>query len=308
MKKVTVKDLVEKFDFEVICGADYLDREIITSDISRPGLEITGYFNYYPSERVQLFGRAEHTYLSRMTSDERLLIMRRLSKEDTPFFIFSRGLQPEYEVIQAAEENHIPVLISTTTTTRLSSNLAEMLHAHLAERISKHGVFVDVYGLGIMITGHSGVGKSETALELVKGGHRLVADDRVDFYQRDDTTIMGEAPEILRNVMEIRGLGIIDVMTLYGAGAVRKEQQLNLIIDLKDLKKDAKFDRLGTAEEREQILEVAIPKITIPVQTGRNISSIIEVAAINFRAKSMGFDAAQMFNDRLTTLIDKNKL
>ena len=308
MTKVTVKDLVEKFDFEVICGADYLDREIITSDISRPGLEITGYFNYYPSERVQLFGRAEHTYLSRMTSDERLLIMRSLSKEDTPFFIFSRGLQPEYEVIQAAEENHIPVLSSTTTTTRLSSNLAEMLHAHLAERISKHGVFVDVYGLGIMITGHSGVGKSETALELVKGGHRLVADDRVDFYQRDDTTIMGEAPEILRNVMEIRGLGIIDVMTLYGAGAVRKEQQLNLIIDLKDLKKWANFDRLGTAEEREQILEVAIPKITIPVQTGRNISSIIEVAAINFRAKSMGFDAAQMFNDRLTRLIDNNKL
>lgn len=307
MTKVTVRELVDKFDFDVVSGEDYLDREIVTSDISRPGLEITGYFNYYPSERVQLFGRAEHTYLSRMTSDERLLIMRRLSRDDTPLFIFSRGLQPEYEVIQAAEENHIPVLISTTTTTRLSSNLAETLHAYLAERTSKHGVFVDVYGLGIMITGNSGVGKSETALELVKSGHRLVADDRVDLYQRDDTTIMGEAPEILRNVMEVRGLGIIDVMTLYGAGAVRKEQQLNLIIDLKNWDKDAKFDRLGTAEEREQILEVAIPKITIPVQTGRNISSIIEVAAINFRAKSMGFDAAQMFNDRLTQLIDNNK-
>lgn len=308
MTKVTVQDLVDHFDFEVITGAEYLDREIITSDISRPGLEITGYFNYYPSERVQLFGRAEYTYISKMTSDERLLIMRRLARDNTPLFIFSRGQQPEYEVIQAAEENHVPVLGSTTTTTRLSSNLTEFLHALLAERISRHGVFVDVYGLGIMITGDSGVGKSETALELVKSGHRLVADDRVDFYQRDDTTIMGEAPEILRNVMEVRGLGIIDVMTLYGAGAVRKEQQLNLIIDLKDSKKGTQFDRLGTAEEKEQVLSVDIPKISIPVQTGRNISSIIEVAAINFRAKSMGFDAAKMFNDRLTKLIDNNKM
>jgi HPr kinase/phosphorylase len=306
MTKVTVKDLVDQFDFKIVSGGEYLDREIVTSDISRPGLEITGYFNYYPSERVQLFGRAEFTYLSKMTSDERLLITRRLARDDTPLFIFSRGQEPEYEVLQAAAENHIPVLSSTTTTTRLSSNLTEYLHSLLAERISKHGVFIDVYGLGILITGHSGVGKSETALELVKGGHRLVADDRVDFYQRDDTTIMGEAPEILRNVMEVRGLGIIDVMTLYGAGAVRKEQQLNLIIDLRELKKDSTFDRLGTAEERERILDVDIPKIAIPVQTGRNISSIIEVAAINFRAKSMGFDAAKMFNERLTRLINNN--
>lgn len=307
MTKVTVGALAEALGMKVLNGDAHLDREITTSDISRPGLELTGYFNYYPSERVQLFGRNETSYMSKMTSDERLLIMRRLSRETTPVYVFSRDIHPEIEVFQAAEENNIPILSAKTTTTQLSSNITDYLQRQLAERTSMHGVLIDVYGLGILIMGPSGVGKSETALELIKSGHRLVADDRVDFYQSDDRTVIGEAPEILQNMMEIRGLGIIDVMTLYGAGAVRQEQQLNLIIYLKHWEDGEKFDRLGTEPELVDVLGVKIPRITLPVQTGRNISNIVEVAAINFRAKNMGYDAAKTFEDNLTKLIDANK-
>ncbi|MCZ0717487.1 HPr(Ser) kinase/phosphatase [Aerococcus kribbianus] len=307
MTDVTVKQLVDNLHLRVISGEDYLNRNVATADISRPGLEITGYFNYYPSDRIQLFGRAEATYLSKMTSDERLLIMRRLAKEDTPVFVFSRDQYPEYEAIQAASENGIPILGAPTTTTRLSSSMADYLHGELAERESKHGVFVEVYGLGLLIMGASGVGKSEAALELIKNGHRLVADDRVDFYQKDERTLHGEAPAILKNLMEIRGLGIIDVMTLYGAGAVRSDQELNLIVHLKRVEKGDHFDRLGSDQEMVDILGVNIPRITVPVQMGQNISNIIEVAAMNFRARNMGFNATETFEANLSRLIDENK-
>lgn len=307
MTGVTVRELVEALDMKILSGESYLDREIATSDISRPGLELTGYFNYYPSERVQLFGRNETSYMSKMTSDERLLIMRRLSRNDTPVYVYARGIQPEYEVLQAAEENGIPVIGAKTKTTQLSSNITDYLQRQLAERTSMHGVLVDVYGLGILIMGPSGVGKSETALELVKSGHRLVADDRVDLYQSDDHTIIGEPPAILQNMMEIRGLGIIDVMTLYGAGAVRPEHEIDMIIYLKHWNPGDKFDRLGSEPEIVNILGVGIPRITLPVQTGRNISNIVEVAAINFRARNMGYDAVKKFEENLTKLIKENK-
>ncbi|AMB99432.1 serine kinase [Aerococcus urinaehominis] len=306
MQNVTVSDLVTDLELKVISGEEFLNRPITTSDIQRPGLELTGYFNYYPAERVQLFGRTEYTYMNKMTSDERLLIMRRMSREETPCFIFSRHFQPEYEVIQAAGENQIPVLSGREATTQLSSSLTNYLQARLAERESVHGVFVEVYGLGILLTGSSGVGKSETALELIRNGHRLVADDRVDLFQRDENTLMGEAPAILQNMMEIRGLGIIDVMNLYGAGAVRQRQQLHMIIDLKRWEPGEKFDRLGNEPEMVDILGVRVNKITLPVQMGRNISNIVEVAAMNFRARSMGFDAAKAFEQRLSDLIAQN--
>ncbi|AMB94297.1 HPr(Ser) kinase/phosphatase [Aerococcus sanguinicola] len=306
MAVVTVRELVEALKMNIISGEDYLDREITVSDISRPGLELTGYFNYYPEERIQLFGRNEHSFMSKMTSEERLLVMRRLARDKTPVFVFSRDLRPEYEVIQAANENHIPVIGINTSTTHLSSRLTTFLQERLATRTSRHGVFVEVYGLGVLIMGESGVGKSEAALELVKNGHRLVADDRVELYQRDEYTIMGEAPAILENMMEIRGLGIINIMTLYGAGAVRQKQQVNLIIQLKLWHKEDKYDRLGTAAEEEDIFGVKVAKITVPVQMGRNISSIVEVAAMNFRANDLGYNSAKEFEDRLTHLIESN--
>lgn len=304
---VSLQELVEALDLEVLSGEEYLDRKVHVADISRPGLELTGYFNYYPEERIQLFGRNEYSYMRKMTSEERLLIMRRLARKETPAFVFARGLEPEYEVLEAANENHLPVLGRDAPTTRLSSSLTTYLQERLAERISRHGVFVDVYGMGVMIMGQSGVGKSEAALELIKNGHRLVADDRVEFHQRDDYTIMGEAPKILENMIEIRGLGIINIMTLYGAGAVRQSQQLNMIIEVKIWREGDQYDRLGIDPVMVDMFDVPIPKITVPVQVVRNISSIVEVAAMNLRANGMGYNSATEFEERLTNLIEANR-
>lgn len=306
MEVVTVRELKEELSLEVISGEEYLEREITTSDISRPGLELSGYFNYYPSERVQLFGRSEHSYLSKMTSYGRLLVMRRMARVDTPVFIFSRGLKPEYEVLQAARENHIPVLKGRAVTTQLFSNITTFLQERLAPRISKHGVLVDVYGLGIMIVGESGIGKSETALELIKNGHRLVADDRIELHKRDEYTLIGEAPPILQNMIEIRGLGIINVMTLFGAGAVRQNQQLNLIVNMVFWKDGEDYERLGSEPEMVSVLGVKVPRITVPIRTGRNFSNIVEVAAMNLRANRMGYNSGKEFEERLKNLIAKN--
>ncbi|MFD1429778.1 HPr(Ser) kinase/phosphatase [Lacticaseibacillus mingshuiensis] len=304
---ITVRQLVEKTHLDVFSGGDYLDeRQIVVSDISRPGLELTGYFNYYPHERIQLFGRTESAFARNMTSAERLLIMKRMATEDTPAFLVSRGIAPLDEMVAAADAAHVPVLGSKLPTTRLSSLITEYLDGQLAERQSMHGVLVDLYGLGVMITGDSGVGKSETALELIQRGHRLIADDRVDVYQQDEQTIIGEAPAILSHLLEIRGLGIIDVMNLFGAGAVRSNVRVDLIVHLENWTPDKQFDRLGSGEQSQMIFDVAVPKIIIPVKVGRNLASIIEVAAMNFRAKSMGFDATKTFEDNLNKLIKSN--
>ena len=184
-ESVTVQDLVNELQLDVICGEDYLDKKIITSDISRPGLELTGYFSYYPYDRVQVFGRKETTFSEKMTPEEQVMVMRRLCQKETPAIIFARGLMPPAEMIRAAEEKNMPVLSSSLTTSRISGVISNYLESQLAKRTSIHGVLVEVYGLGVLIQGDSGIGKSETALELIKKGHRLIADDRVDVYQQD---------------------------------------------------------------------------------------------------------------------------
>lgn len=304
---VSVKQLVAATNLTVHSGAEYLaDRKVVVSDISRPGLELTGYFNYYPHERIQLFGRTESAFAINMSEAERLVIFKRMATEDTPAFLVSRGITPMAEMVEAATAAKVPVLTSKLPTTRLSSLLTEYLDAQLAERQSMHGVLMEIYGLGVLITGDSGVGKSETALELIQRGHRLVADDRVDVYQQDEQTIMGEAPKILAHLLEIRGLGIIDVMDLFGVGAVRSSSQLDLIVHLENWTPDKQFDRLGTGEENQLIFDVPVPKIKIPVKVGRNLASIIEVATMNFRAKRLGYDATKTFESNLNTLIKQN--
>lgn len=304
---VSIEKLVKDLKLQVYSGEDHLkDRVVTLSDISRPGLELTGYFNYYPHERVQLFGRTEVSFTKNMTPEERLMIMRRMSVEDTPCFLISRGLEAPAEMLTAAAEVGIPVLGSSLPTTRLSSLITDYLDGQLAERRSMHGVLVDIYGLGVLITGDSGVGKSETALELVKRGHRLIADDRVDVYQQDEQTVVGEAPAILRHLLEIRGIGIIDVMNLFGAGAVRAETSISLIVNLQNWDQDKKYDRLGSDTEEQLIFDVPVSKITVPVKVGRNLAIIIEVAAMNFRARSMGYDATKTFEANLGKLIESN--
>lgn len=304
---VKVIDLVNALQLEIITGdEEALQREIKISDISRPGLELTGYFTYYSYNRIQLFGSKEITFAQRMLPEERLMVMRRMCAPEIPAFVISRGLEVPKELIQAGDEAGIPVLRSSVSTSRLLGQLSSFLDSKLAVRESVHGVLVDVYGLGVLIQGSSGIGKSETALELIKRGHRLIADDRVDVYKQDDLTLIGEPPKILEHLIEIRGIGIIDVMDLFGASAVRGSMQVQLAVYLEAWEKDKKYDRLGSENATVEIGDVAIPQIRIPVKTGRNVAIIIEVAAMNFRARTMGFDATKKFEERLSLLIAEN--
>lgn len=304
---ILVKKLVDDLHLKVLSGKESLDKKkVTTSDLSRPDFEMTGYFAYYPQRRLQLFGLTETAFAKGLTGEERAVVIRRMCQEETPAFVISSGLSAPAELITEASNAGIPVLGSDLPTTRLSSVLTDYLHSQLAERRSMHGVLVDVYGLGVLITGDSGVGKSETALELIKRGHRLIADDRVDVYQRDENTIVGQAPAILKHLMEIRGIGIIDVMNLFGAGAVRQDTPISLIVHLENWRPDRNYDRIGSEEATQQIFDVPVPKITIPVKVGRNLAIIIEVAAMNFRAKSMGYDATKVFEQNLNSLIQEN--
>ena len=218
MVKVRTKDVIEKFDLELISGEEGINRPISTSDISRPGIELAGYFDYYPANRVQLIGMTELTFADKLTESERSYRMERLCTDVTPGII-TRGMDVPEELIEASERESVPVMRTKQNTTRFSGHLTNFLESKLAPTTAIHGVLVDVYGVGVMITGQSGVGKSETALELVKRGHRLVADDCIEIRQEDENTLVGTSPELIEHLLEIRGLGIIDVMTLFGAGA-----------------------------------------------------------------------------------------
>ncbi|AUC24678.1 HPr(Ser) kinase/phosphatase [Streptococcus uberis] len=305
---VTVKKLIERLKLEIIYANDQLlEKEITTSDISRPGLEMTGYFDYYSPERIQLFGMKEWSYMTKMTAHNRYSVLREMFKKDTPAVIVSRDLPIPEEMVKAAEEEGIALLRSKISTSRLSGSISYYLDALLAERTSVHGVLMDIYGMGVLIQGDSGIGKSETGLELVKRGHRLVADDRVDVYAKDEETLWGEPAEILRHLLEIRGVGIIDVMSLYGASAVKDSSQVQLAIYLENFEAGKVFDRLGNGHEEVEFAGVKVPRIRIPVKTGRNVSVVIEAAAMNHRAKQMGFDATKTFEERLTNLISRNE-
>lgn len=305
---VTVQMLVDKTKCKVIYGDEsLLAKKITTSDILRPGLEMTGYFDYYAPERVQVVGMKEWSYLNAMTDHNRFQVLNEMLKSETPAIIFARGLEIQEEIIQAAQNNGVAVLSSDVPTSRLSGEISWYLDSCLAERTSVHGVLMDIYGMGVLIQGDSGIGKSETGLELVKRGHRLVADDRVDVYAKDEETLWGEPAEILRHLLEIRGVGIIDIMSLYGASAVKDSSQVQLAIYLENFEADTVFDRLGNGNEEIEFSGVKIPRIRIPVKTGRNVSVVIEAAAMNHRAKLMGFDATKTFQERLTDLISRNE-
>ena len=306
---ITVRDLIDKLRLKVVYGNESLfEKEITTADISRPGLEMTGYFDYYTPERIQLVGMKEWSYLMKMTSHNRHQVLRKMFQPETPVLIIARDLEIPEEMLRAAEEKQIAILSSRVPTSRLSGELSSYLDSLLAERTSVHGVLMDIYGMGVLIQGDSGIGKSETGLELVKRGHRLVADDRVDVFARDEMTLWGEPAEILRHLLEIRGVGIIDVMSLYGASAVKDSSQVQIAVYLENYTKEQTYDRLGNNAEEIEFCGVTVPRIRIPVKTGRNISVVIEAAAMNYRAKEMGYDATKTFEDRLTQLIDQNEV
>ncbi|WP_078555757.1 HPr(Ser) kinase/phosphatase [Bacillus alkalicellulosilyticus] len=305
MPKVTANDLIEKFNLELVSGEEGVYRPITTSDISRPGIEMAGFFTYYPAKRLQLLGRTELSFFEQLGENEKGDRMRNLCTYDTPGIIISRGLEAPPELIEASEENGVPLLRSPSSTTRLSSKLTNFLESQLAPMTAVHGVLVDIYGIGVLITGASGVGKSETALDLVRRGHRLVADDSVEIRQEHEDILVGRSPDLIQHLLEIRGLGIINVMTLFGAGSVRPFKRVALVIHLELWDQKKAYDRLGLEEDMLKIIDVDVPKLTVPVRPGRNLAVIIEVAAMNFRLKRLGMNAAQQFSDRLTDVIEE---
>lgn len=297
--KTKVSALVQHFKMEIIAGAGGTSRLIIVPDLYRPGLEMAGYFAYYPVERVQILGRTELSFFETLSSEDQWERANQLFDEQTPCICISRGLAVPATFIELAEQRQIPILRCSTATTILASRITGFLENQLAPRTTVHGVLVDVYGVGVLITGTSGIGKSETALELVKRGHRLIADDAVEIRRTTDPILFGNAPDLIKHLLEIRGVGIINVMTLFGAGAVRNEKRVTVVVRLEIWQQEKQYDRLGIDEETTQILDTNVPLVTIPVRPGRNLAVIIEVAAMNYRLKRMGYNAALQFSNKL---------
>ncbi|QKS72270.1 HPr kinase/phosphorylase [Paenalkalicoccus suaedae] len=305
MADVTSKDLMKELKLTLLNDEESVTyRPITVSDISRPGMEMAGFFTYYPAKRIQLLGKTEMTFFEQLTDEDKRDRMERLCTYDTPAIILARGMEAPPELKEAANSVGVPVFSGDVSTTRLSSRVTTFLESKLAPMTAMHGVLIDIYGIGVLITGSSGVGKSETALDLVRRGHRLVADDSVEIRQEQEGTLVGQAPELIQHLLEIRGLGIINVMTLFGAGSVRNEKRIGLAIDLETWDQKKQYDRLGLDEDAVEIFDTKLPKITVPVRPGRNLAVIIEVAAMNFRLKRMGINAAEQFSERLTSVIE----
>ena len=304
-RSVRVKDIVEKFQMEVINkGTDY-DTEILTiTDVNRPGLQFIGFFDYFDPRRLQIIGKSEVTFLRGYSAEERRKRFEDLFCYEIPALVISRNLDVFPECLEMAQK-HGRTLLRTNTPSVVSPAMTiDYLNHALAPVITRHGVLVDVYGEGVLIFGDSGIGKSETAIELIKRGHRLVADDAVEI-TRIGSTLSGTAPELIRNYLEVRGVGVIDVEKLFGVGAVQDSTQIDLVIQFEKWEDDKFYDRLGLDENDTTILDVPVPQITIPVSAGRNLAAIVELAAMNNRQKKHGFNSAREFAAQIDGHIDR---
>ena len=288
-----------------IGGRKGLSRKITMPDLNRPGLALSGYFDSFGFDRVQVFGRGECTYLEKLINENNIEAIKTLFSYCLPCCIFTHGIMPPDEFLKMAEEADCPILITKLESTDFSSRILRVFSDIFADHKIIHGVFIEVYGIGIVITGTSGVGKSETALELIHRGHRLVADDVVDIRCVNGNTLLGRGPnKMISHHMEIRGLGIINIQQLYGVGAIREQKEVQLMVKLEEWNPDKVYDRLGTVEITEEILGVKIHAIEVPVKPGRNIPIILETAAMNERLKSMGYHSAREFNQNVLRWIE----
>ena len=297
---VSLRRIIDLFGYRVICDFDKIDRTYITvADVTRPGLQLAGHFKHFGADRIQLVGNMEMAYLESLSSGERAESFDRLFSRGIPCLILSRDHKPCPELLDSAEKYKIPILQSSAATVDISSSLVKYLNVELAPVTSLHGVMVEVLGEGILILGESGVGKSETALELVKRGHRLIADDLIEIRRVSDTTLLGRAPDNIRHLIEIRGLGILDVREMYGVSAVKWQENVDFIINLEFWIKNKQYKRIGNEDERTAILGVEVPSVTIPVSPGRNLAIIVEIAAANYRYGQMGHDVIKDLTDRI---------
>lgn len=305
---VSVSKIVELMDLKVFTDSlDLKKRKIQSADINRPALQLAGFFDHFESTRVQVVGNVEYFYTQQLDEDIKQERFRELLSYDIPCIIYSRNLQPNEIFIQMAEERGIPVLGTDRSTSEFTAELIYELGEQLAPCITIHGVLVDIYGEGVLITGESGIGKSEAALELIRRGHRLVSDDVVEISKINEHTLIGTAPEITRHFIEIRGIGIVDIKTLYGVECVKEKQQIDLVIKLSDWKKDAEYDRMGLEEEYIEYLGNKVVCHSLPIRPGRNLAVILESAAVNHRQKKMGYNAAQELYRRVQENIVKNR-
>ncbi|MBR4296012.1 MAG: HPr(Ser) kinase/phosphatase [Clostridia bacterium] len=284
---------------EIYLPSDAENIEITSPDVERPGLVLTGFFENFERNRIQIIGRAENAYLEGLDSVQRAIHVENYMKTKPVALIFSSDLPIFEEILEYAKINEVPVLSSTQRTSALLAALIAYLHVELAPRITRHGVLVEAYGEGILILGDSGVGKSETAIELVKRGHRLIADDAVEIKRVSSTTLVGSAPAIIRHYVELRGIGIVDIKRLFGMGSVKDTEKIDLVVKLEPWVQGKMYDRLGLDNETIDILGIEVPCITIPVRPGRNLAIILEIAAMNNRQKRMGYNTALEFNKQL---------
>ncbi len=308
MQAVSLSKIIEKM--ELVNLTPEIDVESIKvehTDINRPALQLTGFFDHFPTDRVQVIGYVEYTYLKGMEEERKKYIYGEILSKKVPCIIFCRDLQPDDILLELANKHEVPILVTGTTTSAFMAEIIRWLNVELAPCISIHGVLVDVYGEGVLIMGESGIGKSEAALELIKRGHRLVTDDVVEIRKVSDETLIGTAPDITRHFIELRGIGIIDVKTLFGVESVKETQGIDMVIKLEDWNKDREYDRLGLEEQYTEFLGNKVVCHSIPIRPGRNLAIIVESAAVNHRQKKMGYNAAQELYRRVQANLGKHE-
>lgn len=297
---ITVRELAEKLNLKTVEGAEGIsDRRIFRKEVNRPGLFLAGFGQYFNPERIQILGLTEYEYLGSLSEEKRKESLRALFEQKPVCVIFSHGREPDEYVCSLSREFSVSILLTDQDTSYFMATLISFLSVSLAERITRHGVLVEVFGEGVLLLGDSGVGKSETAIDLVKRGHRLIADDAVEIKRVSDKTLVGSAPEMIRHYVELRGIGVVDVRRLFGMGAVKDTEKIELIINLEQWEQGKFYDRLGMDTEYTELLGIKIPSLVIPVRPGRNLALIIEIATMNMRQKLMGFNTAQELEQKL---------
>ena len=301
MKGVLMTKMVQELNLTNLTPEiDLSEMRIMTAEINRPALQLTGYLEHFANERVQIIGYVEYTYLMQLSDEKRIMKYERFISSKIPCVIFSTMTKPSQDMIDMAIKYNVPTFVTERTTSSLMAEIIRWLGVQLAPCISIHGVLVDVYGEGILITGESGIGKSEAALELIKRGHRLVSDDVVELRKVSDVTLVGSAPDITRHFIELRGIGVINVAKLFGMGAVKESSNIDLIINMVPWRDGEAYDRLGMETQYTEILDVKVPSITVPITPGRNLAVIFEGAAMNNRQKRMGYNAAVEFTEQMS--------
>ncbi len=305
---VKLSEIVEKMNLKNLTpDVDLFGREVNVPDINRPALQLAGFFDHFDSDRVQIIGYVEYTYLQTLGLERKKKIYDELLQHKVPCIVFSRDMEPEDILLTKATQHQVPVFTTSKSTSSFMGEIIRWMNVKLAPCISIHGVLVDVYGVGVLIMGESGIGKSEAALELIKRGHRLVTDDVVEIRKVSDDTLVGAAPDITRHFIELRGIGIVDVKSMFGVQSVRETQNIDLVITLEDWNRDKEYDRLGLEEKYTEFLGNRVVCHSIPIRPGRNLAIIVESAAVNHRQKQMGYNAAQELYKRVQENLSKNR-